>query len=83
MGKGLLSTEAEERLKAVGGEDIEMKLEESDPLVASSIAFKFVAYKTPFKIDGIKGMIRIPSRMYFTLNFFTYAQTETEVVRMR
>jgi hypothetical protein len=32
-----------------------MALEDKDPLKMSIISFKFVAYKTPFKIEGISG----------------------------
>jgi hypothetical protein len=52
-----------------------MDMEKYDPLKSSTISFKFICFKTPWKET-----VKIPSKFYFQLKFFTFPLLLTEKV---
>lgn len=53
---------------------INLDLEINDPLRASQIQFKFLAYKTPLSSN----ISEWPKKFYFQLRFFTFQPVMTE-----
>ena len=53
-----------------------MELEKTDTMQASDFEIKFIAFKPPLNLpDGLV----VPRRFYFTMNFFTFPQTKSDV----
>ena len=68
IGKGLLERETEAKLLAA---EPSLEKEVSDHLMASTIYFKFVVFKTPTLLDS---SVRIPKKMLIKFKFFTFAE---------
>lgn len=59
-----------------------MENEVNDPYKASTLSFKFVAFKTPVSLFGVDATsdIVIPQKMYFSFKFFTFQSIVSEKV---
>lgn len=79
IGKNLLDQETEARLLA---SEPKMENEILDLYKASTITFKFVAFKTPIVFMN-NSSIAMPSKLYFTFKFFTFKEMQTEKVMLR
>jgi hypothetical protein len=68
----------------IGGvNNINLALEANDILKASTLTFKFVAFKTPIKLNDLTKDIRIPKRFFFTFKFFTFPTSRSELLVLR
>jgi hypothetical protein len=59
-----------------------MENEILDLYKASTLTFKFVAFKTPLTFLS-NSAFSLPSKLYFTFKFFTFKEIMTEKVLMR
>lgn len=52
-----------------------LELEYKDPKMASTVSFKFVAFKTA---NNWNQQIQMPTRVFFTMKFYMFRETKTE-----
>jgi hypothetical protein len=75
--KGLLDPETEAKLLL---NEPKLDIELNDPLKANTVCFKFLAFKSPYKLESD---IVIPKKLFLSFKFFTFKNFETENVNLK
>ena len=70
-----------QQIRTVGQvkEALNLKLEQEDPLKASTIYFQFLVFKT----GNTTSLDILPKRVFFQLRFFTFPEIQTDVLSLK
>jgi len=60
-----------------------LDLEHKDDFKASTFTFKFVSFKASQGQYNQQTQMQMPSKMFFTLKFFSFKETKTETVVLK